>query len=194
MMTEMTTYYLEMTDPKELRPKRLERPDLEINQAKIPSPELSRFLVTAVGGDWYWLNRLNWTYDQWLEWLERPGVETWVAYLSGTPAGFFELEAQPGGNVEIVKFGLLPQFIGKGLGGHLLTAAVERAWQMGASRVWLHTCTLDHPYARKNYCARGFREYKREVKSKEIPDQPPGPWPGAGKIRNPKFEARNKLK
>jgi GNAT superfamily N-acetyltransferase len=179
MQREVTTYYLEMTSPNDLLPKRVERGDLEIKQAKVPSPELCRFLFTAVGAECYWLSRIAWTYAQWLEWLSRPEVENWVAYVSGTPAGYFEIESQPGGNVEIVHFGLMPQFIGEGLGGHLLTTAVERAWRLGASRVWLHTCTLDHPSALRNYCARGFRVFRQEVKIKDLPDQRPGPWPGA---------------
>ena len=77
-------------------------------------------------------------------------------------AGFFELEMQDGGSVEIVYFGLLSRFVGRGLGGAMLTAAVQRAWDMGASRVWLHTSSLDHPHALPNYRARGFHVYKRE--------------------------------
>ena len=184
MKTDVTTFFLEMTDPKDLRPHRasaMRRDDLEIKRANIPLPELNRFLYTAVGGDWYWRDRLDWTYDQWLDHLKRPGFETWVAYLSGTPAGYFELEAQPGGNVQIAYFGLLPQFLGAGLGGHLLTFAVERAWQMGAKRVWVHTDTLDHPHALKNYCARGFRVYDQKVETPDLPDRPLGPWPGANR-------------
>ena len=179
MITNVTIYYLEMTDPHDMRPKRIKYDGLEIKQAEAPSPEFNRFLYTAVGGDWYWINRLNWTYQQWLEWVDRPEVETWVAYVSGTPAGYFELEAQSEGSVEIAYFGLLPQFIGKGLGGHLLTVATERAWQMGASRVWVHTCTLDHPGALANYRARGFQGFREETQTRDLPEKPPGPWPGA---------------
>ena len=188
MKSDVTTFYLEMTDPKALRPKRAQRDGLEIKQVKRPLPEFNRFLFTAVGADYYWRSRLDWTYDQWLECVSKPGFETWVAYLSGTPAGYFELETQLGGNVEIVHFGLLQQFIGDGLGGHLLTFAVERAWQMGAKRVWLHTCTLDHPHALKNYCARGFRIYDRKIETKDLPDRPFGPWPGANRPGNPARE------
>jgi GNAT superfamily N-acetyltransferase len=80
-----------------------------------------------------------------------------VAYVAGTPAGYFEIEKGPEGDVHIVNFGLLPQFIGQGLGGDLLTRAVERAWDWGATRVWVSTCSHDHPHALKNYLARGFR-------------------------------------
>lgn len=180
MNTVVTTYHLEMLDRADLRPGR-SRSDLDIRRAEIPLPELNRFLYTAVGGDWYWLSRLPWTYQHWLTYLDRPALETWVAYVAGSPAGYFELEAQPGANVEIVYFGLLPRFVGHGLGGTLLTAATERAWEMGAARVWVHTCTLDHPGALANYQRRGFRIFKEEVVTKELPPRSPGPWPDAHK-------------
>ena len=67
-------------------------------------------------------------------------------------------------------FGLLDAFIGKGLGAHMLTAAVEAAWAAGARRVILDTCSLDHPRAFEHYVARGFRLYRTDVVKKEIPN------------------------
>jgi GNAT superfamily N-acetyltransferase len=183
MRFKVITYHLEMTDPGALRPSRADGTGLEVRQAKVPCPELNRFLYTAVGGDWYWLDRLPWTYDRWLAYLDRPELQTWVGWVAGNPAGYFELEAQPGANVEIAYFGLLPAFTGRGLGGLLLTRAVERAWQMGAARVWVHTCSLDHPGALANYLARGFRVFKEVETHEDLPEQPSGPWPGAGKKR-----------
>jgi GNAT superfamily N-acetyltransferase len=179
MKVTVVTHHLEMTDPRALRPARHRPEGGELKQAKIPCPELNRFFYTAVGGDWYWIDRLGWTYEQWRSWVDRPELETWAAYQDGTPAGYFELEAQPGDSIEIAYFGLLPAFIGRGLGGWLLTAAIKRGWQRGAVRVWLHTCSLDHPQALANYLARGFRQFREEVEEKELPDQSPGPWPGA---------------
>jgi GNAT superfamily N-acetyltransferase len=179
MRKTVVTYHLEMTDRSQLRPATSPPSDVVLLQAKIPCPAFNRFLYTAVGGDWYWINRLVWTEEQWMAYLNRPELETWVAYVSGTPAGYFELEAQDGGNVEIAYVGLLPAFIGRGLGGYLLTAAIERAWGMGASRVWVHTCSLDHPSALNNYQARGFRVFKEVLTEEELPDRPIGPWPGA---------------
>lgn len=184
MGSKIITYHLEMTDPGQLRPARLPEGDSEIKQAKVPCPELNRFLYSAVGGDWFWIDRLKWGYERWLKYLDRPELETWIAYVSGTPAGYVELEAQLGGDVEIAYFGILPQFIGRGLGGHLLTAAVERAWQMKPFRVWLHTCTHDHPIALANYQARGFRIFKEVVSYEDLPEQAPGPWPGANRQRD----------
>jgi GNAT superfamily N-acetyltransferase len=181
MKIPVTTWYLEMTAPTDLRPARASTVALDLIQALVPCPELNRFFYTAVGGDWFWTDRLPWTYEEWLRYLDRPELETWTAWRSGSPAGYFELERLPATGVEIVYFGILPQFIGQGLGGRLLTAAVERAWQLKPHRVWLHTCTLDHPKALANYRARGFRLYREETKVQDEPDQSPGPWPGANR-------------
>jgi GNAT superfamily N-acetyltransferase len=159
-----------------------ERPrgDARVERADIPSPELSRFLYTAVGADWYWLSRLGWDYARWMAYLDRPAVETLVLYVAGTPAGYVELEVQPDDNVEVAYFGLLPRFIGQGLGRYLLTAGVASAWDQGAHRVWVHTCSLDGPHALGNYLARGFSEYDKRTEWLELPSVTPGPWPGAG--------------
>jgi ribosomal protein S18 acetylase RimI-like enzyme len=167
----VTTYYLEILDPHYLRPKRSPRTDLVLVRITPPMPELNRFF--------YATDRLPWTYQQWLDYLDRPELETWMLTVAGVPAGYFELESQPDRNVEIVYFGLLPSFVGSGLGGHLLTAAIERGFAMGAKRVWLHTCTLDHPQALANYQARGMVLYKEETEIKDEAERPSGPWPGA---------------
>ena len=179
MPASVTTYYLEMTAPTELRPRRLDRPGLIFSRVATPMPELNRFFYTAIGGDWFWIDRLVWTYQQWLDYLKRPELQTWVLAVDGIPAGYAELEYQEGGNVEIAYFGLLPAFVGHGLGGYALTLTIERAWAMDARRVWVHTCSLDHPSALANYEARGLRVHKQETKAQELPAQAPGPWQGA---------------
>ncbi|MEU8581392.1 GNAT family N-acetyltransferase [Streptomyces abikoensis] len=186
--TTVTTWSLEQTSPADLLPAHV--PDassgIRIERAAVPSPEFSRFLYTAVGGDIRWTDRLSWSYERWTAFLERPGTETWVAYEHGTPAGYVELDAQPEGAVEIVYFGLIPHFRGRRIGGHLLSVGTARAWDLAerwperepTKRVWLHTCSLDGPHALGNYERRGFRVFGTEVT--EEPDAPtPGPWPGA---------------
>ncbi|MCS7068861.1 MAG: GNAT family N-acetyltransferase [Meiothermus sp.] len=179
MQAEVTTYYLEMRDPSELRPKRVQMEGFLVMKAEIPCAELQHFLYRSVGGKWYWYEKAHWSYRQWWEYAQNPHLHTWVAYLRGTPAGYFQLEVQPEGNVQIAYFGLLEQFGGMGLGGHLLTCALEEAWRLGARRVWVHTCSLDHPAALANYQARGMQLYHTETALTEIPDQTPGLWEGA---------------
>lgn len=178
-MTRVTIYHLEMTDLANLNPSRRSHPEAKIERAEVPSPEFNRFLYSAVGGNWHWHERLTWSYSQWMQWLDREERETWVPYVRGTPAGYIELERQPEGSVEIAYFGLLPQFIGQGLGGQLLTFAIQRSWDLGAKRVWVHTCSLDHPSALRNYQARGLRLFKEEEKWVLLPTQTPGPWPNS---------------
>ncbi len=173
----ITIFHLEMTDPGQLRPGRGDGDGATLTRVEVPCPQFNRFFYTLVGGDWYWIDRLAWSHDDWMAFLDRPEAETWVAYVAGTPAGYFELEAQPGGNVEIAYFGLLPRFVGRGLGAWLLTRTVRRAWDKGATRVWVHTCTLDHPGALRNYQARGFRLFREEVVHETLPEQPIRPWP-----------------
>src|SRR5579859_3625458 len=153
--------------------------DVLVMPAAIPSPELSRFLYTAVGGPWFWTGRLGWDYARWLTYLDRPAISTLVLYASGTQAGYMEAEAQADGNVEVAQFGLLPRFIGQRLGGYFLSTGVARLWTHGARRVWLHTCTLDGPHALANYRARGFEEYDQKTEFWDLPDFTPGPWPNA---------------
>ncbi|MEU6506376.1 MULTISPECIES: GNAT family N-acetyltransferase [unclassified Streptomyces] len=182
----VTTWSLEQTSPVDLLSAAAPEGDVRIVRAEVPSPELSRFLYASVGGDLRWTDRLGWTYARWQEHLTRPGVETWVAYDRGTPAGYVELEAQDEGVVEIVYFGLLPAFRGRRIGGHLLSYGTARAWDLAerwpgrapTKRVWLHTCSKDGEFAMDNYQRRGFRLFDTKVElEREVAT--PGPWPGA---------------
>ena len=139
MPTKVTTYYLEIVEPSPLVPARMPDEPLEIRQAEIPLPELNRFLYVAVGRDWHWRERLSWSRERWLAYMGRPDLETWVAYVRGTPAGYYEQELQPNGNAEIVNFGMLPEFVGRGFGGPLLVHAVERG---ASAELAASGCTL----------------------------------------------------
>jgi ribosomal protein S18 acetylase RimI-like enzyme len=182
----VTTWSLQQTAPTDLLPAEPPEGDVRIRRAEVPSPEFSRFLYASVGGDIHWTDRLSWTYARWREHLERPGVETWVAYDQGTPAGYVELEPQDDGVVEIVYFGLIPAFRGRRIGGHLLSYGTARAWDLAdrwpgltdTKRVWLHTCSKDGEHAMENYQRRGFQLFDTKVEEEaEVPA--PGPWPGA---------------
>src|SRR5215469_16658260 len=122
-----------------------------------------RFLYTEVGRYYHWVDRLVWTNEQIQGHLARDAVSLWVMYCGGAPAGYFELERHGDGSIEIAYFGLLSEFLGRGLGRYLLTEAATRAWSDGPTRVWLHTCTLDDPAALPNYLKRGFTPFKQET-------------------------------
>jgi len=175
MDSEVTTYYLEMFDPAELRFKACPDPALRIEECRVKQFSYNRFLYQLVGESWQWTERLQWTEEQWRHYAESENLRTWVGYLGGSPAGYYELQKQADDNIEITNFGLAEPFIGRGLGGHLLSHAIRSAWEWGAKRVWVHTCTLDHPNALANYRARGMKLYK-SVNSKK----PTTSWRGPG--------------
>jgi len=156
---QVEIYYLEMRSPDSLVHR--ECPvGLEVRECEVRQFEFNRFLYQLVGGPWQWTDKLAWTDGQWKAYVEDENLRTWVAYERGTPAGYYELQRQQGGDVEIAYFGLAPQFIGKGYGAFLLYHAIKSAWAwQGTKRVWVHTCTLDHPSALPNYEARGLKVY-----------------------------------
>ena len=132
-----------MRSPAALRLRSKPRDDANVALVPLAMPELNRFFYTAIGGDWDWLERLPWTYQNWLDYLQRPELQTWVVNLAGVPAGYFELEKQPGDDIEIAYFGLLPQFTEAGLGGWALSEGTL-CLEANAKRVWVHTGDLDH--------------------------------------------------
>jgi GNAT superfamily N-acetyltransferase len=154
-----TRTYLELDDPRALRPAAAPGIDgLEIARIEPPDGRLSRWFYVTVGEPHNWTDRAHWSDAEWRSWSE--GVETWVATIGGERAGYYELRPEPGG-VELAYFGLLPEFHGRGLGGHLLTHALRRALELGP-RVWLHTNTQDAPAALPNYLARGLKPFRTE--------------------------------
>ena len=162
-MTEVTTYYLEMRSPSALIDSTAAK-GLEIVECEIKQFQFNRFLYQLVGSDWQWTDKNDWTAAQWRAFAENDHLRTWVGYCKGSPAGYFELQQQRDGDVEIAYFGLAPRFIGKGFGGVLLARAIRSAWAWeGTRRVWVHTCSLDHPMALPNYQARGLVVYKVET-------------------------------
>jgi GNAT superfamily N-acetyltransferase len=166
---EVTRTYLEMRSPGDLRPT--PRPTDPPTLARIEACPGSffRYLYAEVGRAYHWTDRLSWTDEQVRAHLDDPAVSLWLLTSGAAPAGYFELRTHDDRSVEIAYFGLLPEFVGRGWGGHLLTRAVETAWGMKPERVWVHTCTLDHPAALPNYLKRGFRPVRKEVYTTELP-------------------------
>ncbi len=157
----VTRTFLEMTALSQLESGRppavaasLERLD--------PCPEATwRALYRQIGAPWHWHDRDAWDEGRMLAHLARPEISVYramadLAMPSGLAAGFFELERHDDGSVEIAYLGLDRHVLGHGLGAWLVANAVRIAFESGASRVWLHTCTLDAPAALPNYLARGF--------------------------------------
>ena len=163
MKKEVTTTYLEILDRDSINIKVCEDPMFRIDECIVKQWQLNRFLYQHIGGQWQWKDRLSHTDQQWRKYVENPDMRTWVAFHCGNIAGYYELIRDEKKNVEIKHFGLTPEFMGKGLGGCLLSHAIESGFDWNAKRVWVHTCTLDHEYAKANYLSRGMNIYKEET-------------------------------
>jgi ribosomal protein S18 acetylase RimI-like enzyme len=165
---QVTRTYLEMLTPDELnqavapvRPPRIER----IGECPV---SFFRYLYAEVGRAFHWRDRLSWSDDAIRGHLATPGISLWLLSWEAAPAGYFELKRHDDGSMEIAYFGLLPEYFGRGWGKYLLTEATRRAWSFAPSKVWVHTCTLDHPAALPNYLQRGFRPVRQEVYTAEV--------------------------
>ncbi len=133
--------------------------NLVLIESKIKNWKFNKFLYSYVGDKWEWFDKAAWKEAEWKQYAEADNLRTFVAYVEGTPAGYFELQKQNMDNIQIMYFGLEPGFIGKGFGGKLLTMAITEAWNWGAARIKVNTCDLDHPSALINYQKRGFKLY-----------------------------------
>lgn len=160
-----------MLSPDGLRSSHADDAAVRFERVRTCPISFFRYLYREVGRAHHWVDRLTWSDEQVAARLSDARVSLWVMYVDGAPAGYAELERHDDDSTEIAYFGLLPEFTRRGLGKLMLTAAVERAWEQGASRVWLHTCTLDDPAALPNYLKRGFTPYKEEHYSVEIDER-----------------------
>jgi len=175
MKLEVTTTYLEMLSPEAFKPKASPVKDACVRKIEIPTPTLNHYFFVHVGRPWKWYSRLSWSLADWKEWAEKETMDTWMGQIKGSPFGYIEIERQ-GDDAELSFLGLLPQFLGKGLGGFFLSEAIRIAWELKPKRVWVHTCTLDHPFALNNYIARGFSIYKKEIAQEQVPDDDDPIW------------------
>ena len=164
----MTRTYLELKTPDQLVPFKLDDPLLRVARVPVPSVPLAQRLYKEVGEPYHWVDRWQWSPQQWQRLVGEYGYGLWILTYDGDLAGFAEMQNEADGSVEISLFGLVKKYHGRGFGKHLLTHAVEIAWGIGANRVWLHTCTLDGPAALPNYLARGFTAYRTETYTTDV--------------------------
>lgn len=163
-MTSVT--FLQQTALSKLRPSA--PANVMIARVSPAEPEFNAQMYREIGGDWNWGDRLAWSEERWASYCSDPRISTLRATVDGAVAGYAELRtsvdaaAETAVEVELVYFGILPAFTGRGLGGAFLTEVCRTAWSVpGCRRVWLHTCDDDSPAAIPNYEARGFEIYAR---------------------------------
>lgn len=165
----LVTTYLEMTDWSQFHPAYLNYLDgIKLMCMDTPDVAYYRFLYSCVGKPWRWRDRLSQSDQEIEALLSKSGTSVHVLYVNGAPAGCIELTKRREGSAgrfystEIVYVGLKPNYIGRGLGKHLLSHGIAYAWNKGTQRLWVHTCNLDGSYALDNYIKRGFKVYRVE--------------------------------
>jgi GNAT superfamily N-acetyltransferase len=140
------------------------RDGLAVIRAIHPTIGYYRFIYDAVGRPWNWQSRKKLTDEALAAIIHDPRDEVHVLFVDGVPAGFAEMDRRTEGEIEIVQFGLVPEFTGQGLGKWFLQWAIDKAWSHRLKRLWLHTCTDDHPGALSNYLKAGFRIEKEVLR------------------------------
>lgn len=167
-----------MTSPGQLVPALAPPARLELQEVGPAAAPLLRSTYVRIGEPYGWTGRSAWSDAQWEEELSRPGIRAWIARVDENVVGLVELESESNGEVGIVVFGLVPEFVGRGFGGALLTLATRLAWDLpggGAPtrRVLVQTSSGDHPNAIRNYERRGFRVVRAgRVRGRPADDEP----------------------
>ena len=164
MTQEVQRNYLEIKSIEDLNEVIKPNEDCSLDLLEPINFQLNKFFYKNIGKKHKWIDRLIWTETQWINYVSNKNVKTYVFKFKNDLAGFFELISHgEKKEVEIAYFGLLEEFQNKKLGSYLLSQAIQKSFNGSIERVWVHTCSLDHKNALKNYIARGMKIFKTET-------------------------------
>ena len=163
MITAVDRNYLEISSIKDLNYSKKPNENCKIHFIDPPDFQINKFFYKQIGVDFRWIDRLAWDEKKWINYVENPKVKTYVLQDKEDLIGYYEqifhFEQK---SCEIAYFGILKEHYGKKYGGFLLSESINNSFQNGVERVWLHTCSLDHKNALKNYQSRGMKIFKSE--------------------------------
>ena len=156
--------YLEINSLSELRETKNFFKDYFIEIVQPADFQLNKFFYKNVGKKHHWIDRLVWDDKKWIEYVCDEKIKTYTLKIKNELAGYFELIFHKDlEEVEIAYFGLLEEYHNQKLGSQFLTIAIKNSFALNPKRVWVHTCSLDHENALKNYLARGMKIFKSEI-------------------------------
>ena len=164
MTEEVKRNYLEIKSLKDLQESKQPSEDYSVNLIEPNDFQLNKFFYKNIGKKHKWIDRLIWTEQKWIKYVSNKDVKTFVLKNKNDLVGFYELVLHlEKKEVEIAYFGILEEYQNKKLGSFLLSDAIKKSFRENAVRVWLHTCSLDHKNALKNYLSRGMKIFKTEI-------------------------------
>ena len=164
MSKKVERNYLEINSIDELNEPHNLSPDFIIELIQPDDFKLNKFFYKNIGKSHHWVDRLIWTDKQWMNYTSDRSVKTFVLKKKDDLAGYFELIIHKDKNeVEIAYLGLLEEYHNQKLGSSLLSSAIRNSFKEKTNRVWVHTCSLDHKNALKNYLSRGMKIFKKET-------------------------------
>ncbi len=164
MKKEIKRNYLEIKSLNELAEVSKSLDVYSVNFLNPPNFQLNKFFYKNIGKDHHWVDRLVWSEKEWIDYVCNEKVSTYILRKEKDVCGYFELIFHKDKNeFEIAYFGLLKEYHNKKLGSFLLSFAIKKCFEKKINRVWVHTCSLDHDNALKNYLSRGMKIYKRET-------------------------------
>jgi len=162
-MEKIVRNYLEIKSLDELLEKKKPHNKYKVEKVSENDFQLNKFFYKQIGQNHNWNDRLVWDDQKWINYVSDPKIFTFVLKDNEDIAGFFELiYHKDKSEMEIAYFGLLRDYMAKKLGGYMLTEAIQISFSYNVKRVWVHTCSLDHKNALKNYLARGMKVYNIE--------------------------------
>ena len=164
MITRVDRKYLEINSPEEINISNTPQSSCKIEKKNPPDFQINKFFYKQIGKSYRWIDRLIWSDTQWVNYTNNSNLETYIMSENEELIGFFELLFHPETkNCEVAYFGILDQYIGKKYGSYLLSEALKLGFRNNTKKVWLHTCSLDHKHALKNYLGRGMKVFKSET-------------------------------
>ena len=161
MIEKIERFYLEINTINDLKTKPISSDRFSLKEANKENFDLNKFFYKQIGKRHQWVDRLLWQDNDWLKYISNENLRTYIFKIENDLVGYFELIFN-NNDCEIAYFGILEEFIGKGFGGFLLSEALKIGFKK-ANRIWVHTCSLDHPNAIENYKSRGMKIFKTEI-------------------------------
>ena len=164
MTEKILRNYLEIKSLEDFKEVKISSQNSSVELVNPKDFQLNKFFYKNIGKNCQWVDRLVWTDLNWIDYVSNENLYTYILKEKNEIAGYFELLFNESSKeTEIAYFGILEEYFGKKFGGYLLSEAIKKSFILGSRRVWVHTCSLDHENALKNYLARGMKIFKTET-------------------------------